>query len=39
VYQLEAIKSLVKDRTLSKTDKLARIAAVVSQEEPELESI
>jgi len=36
VYQLEAIKSLVKDRTLSKTDKLARIAAVVSQEEPEL---
>jgi hypothetical protein len=34
VYQLEAIKSLVKDCTLS--DKLARIAAVISQEEPEL---
>ena len=30
VHQLEAIKSLVKDRTLSKADKLARIATVVT---------
>jgi hypothetical protein len=36
VYQLEAVKSLIKGRTLSRADKLARIAAVISQEEQEL---
>ena len=38
-YQLDAIKSLVKDRALSKADKLARISAVVNQEAPELERL
>ena len=32
-YRLDAVKSLLKDKDLSKTDKLARIAAVVNQEE------
>jgi hypothetical protein len=35
-FQVAAIKSLVRDRTLSKADKLARITAVVTQMEPEL---
>lgn len=38
-FQVAAIKSLVRDRTLSKADKLARITAVVTQLEPELGSI
>lgn len=38
-YQLDAIKSLVRDNTLSKADKLARIAAVVNREAPELERL
>ena len=32
-YRLDAVSSLLKDRGLSKIDKLARIAAVVHQEE------
>jgi hypothetical protein len=32
-YTLDAVKSLLKDRALSKADKLARIAAVVNREE------
>ena len=32
-YRLDAVSSLLKDRGLSKTEKLARIAAVVHQEE------
>jgi hypothetical protein len=30
-YELDAVKSLLKDRALSKADKLARIVAVVNQ--------
>lgn len=32
-YKLDAVKSILRDRSLSKADKLVRISAVVNQEE------